>query len=204
MQINIRPPAVQDIPYLYEICLKTGKAGEDASALFKDPYMLGQYYAAPYAFYPDSICFIAAEDGIPQGYIVCAPDTEDYGKWLEKSWLPLLRERYPQPYPAEKIASETESRMALVFHKQHPVPQPAWYALYPAHLHIDLLKTIQGKGWGRRLMESLWSALSERKVPGLHLGVNRTNTGALAFYKKMGFSSLAEDEGGFTLGKALS
>jgi ribosomal protein S18 acetylase RimI-like enzyme len=194
---------MQDLPYLYEICLKTGKAGEDASALFKDPYMLGQFYAAPYAFYPDSICFIAATDEQPQGYIVCAPDTEAFGKWLEKSWLPLLRERYPVPYPVEKAVSLIESRMALAFHKQHPAPEQPWQALYPAHLHIDLLKTIQGKGWGRLLMETLWAALVERKVPGLHLGVSKANTGALAFYKKMGFSVLEEDARVLTLGKDL-
>jgi hypothetical protein len=54
----IRRAALSDLPYLYEICLKTGDAGKDASALFNDPYLMGQYYATPYLLFPAGICFV--------------------------------------------------------------------------------------------------------------------------------------------------
>ena len=54
----IRNVEFSDIPYLYEICLKTGASGKDAAGLFYDPYLLGQYYAAPYAFFEKELCFV--------------------------------------------------------------------------------------------------------------------------------------------------
>jgi hypothetical protein len=38
-KIIIRKAVLSDIPYLYDICLKTGDKGNDASALFYDPYI---------------------------------------------------------------------------------------------------------------------------------------------------------------------
>jgi ribosomal protein S18 acetylase RimI-like enzyme len=76
-----------------------------------------------------------------------------------------------------------------------------WLADYPAHLHIDLLPRIQQKGIGRNLMDALFAELARQKVRGLHLGVGSSNTGAVAFYKRTGFSVLEEEEWGFTLGR---
>jgi ribosomal protein S18 acetylase RimI-like enzyme len=67
-----------------------------------------------------------------------------------------------------------------------------------------MLDTVQGQGLGRKMMETLLAALAERGVRGIHLGMSRTNTGAAAFYRKLGFSVLEEDEGGLSLGRLLS
>ncbi|MDR2797203.1 MAG: hypothetical protein LBB80_02570 [Treponema sp.] len=61
MAVLVRPACGSDLPYLYEICLKTGDAGNDASGLFYDPLLLGQYYGAPYFFYDPSLCFVAKD-----------------------------------------------------------------------------------------------------------------------------------------------
>jgi GNAT superfamily N-acetyltransferase len=203
MPIRIRPLVIQDTPYLYEICLKTGDAGKDASPLFADPYLLGQYYAAPYALYPNALGFIVEKDWLPRAYIVSVPDSAAFRLWMERVWLPPLRERYPLPYPAEKTASESELRLINLLYTDRTGARPPWYASYPAHLHIDLLPDIQGQGWGRKLTRVLFDALAEQKVPGLHLGVSRRNPGAMAFYDKIGLSVLEEDEKGQTRGKAL-
>ena len=36
-----------DLRDLYRICLRTGKSGDDATALYRDPDLLGHIYAAP-------------------------------------------------------------------------------------------------------------------------------------------------------------
>ena len=66
-EINIRRAVLSDLPYLYEICLKTGDSGNDATEFFLDPFVLGQYYAAPYLLYPAGICFVAEHECRPQG-----------------------------------------------------------------------------------------------------------------------------------------
>jgi ribosomal protein S18 acetylase RimI-like enzyme len=201
---SIRPAAGSDIPYFYEICLKTGDAGKDATALFYDPWILGQYYAAPYLFFPGSLCFAAENEGIPGGYILCAPDTEAFNRWMDTVWLPPLRQRYRQPYPAEKILSYFESNMIMLINR-HPGADllSSWYGEYPAHIHIDLLPEIQGRGAGSALIETLLASLRKQGCPGLHLGVSRRNTGALAFYAKTGFTRLEEHDWGFTLGRRI-
>jgi ribosomal protein S18 acetylase RimI-like enzyme len=200
---DIRTAVASDIPYLYEICLKTADSGKDASALYFDHYLVGQYYAAPYLFYDCPLCFVVEQDGIPRGYIVCAADTTDFNKWMEAEWLPVLRQRYRLPYPEDKTRSPLEAHLVAAIHNDLSEAMPPELADYPAHLHIDLLPSIQGAGWGRKLIETLVAALRERNIPGVHLGVSSTNTGAIAFYRKVGFTVLREDTWGFVLGRRL-
>jgi ribosomal protein S18 acetylase RimI-like enzyme len=203
MSIRIRPAVYSDIPYLYEICLKTGDSGKDASTLFNDPHLLGQYYAAPYLFYDISLCFIAENDLTPEGYIIATADTRAFNTWLEKEWLPPLRTRYPQPYPQERLLSPMEGSVRSRLHGSHsPVADP-WQDTYPAHLHIDLLPSLQGKGSGRALMETLFEKLTSIGCPGIQLGVSGTNIGAIGFYKKLGFAVLEEKDWGLQMGKKV-
>jgi ribosomal protein S18 acetylase RimI-like enzyme len=66
---------------------------------------------------------------------------------------------------------------------------------YPAHLHIDLLPSGQRRGLGRRLMNTYLDALRERGVPGVHLTMDPANTGARAFYDRLGFTELPHPAG---------
>jgi GNAT superfamily N-acetyltransferase len=203
-EISIRRAVLSDIPYLYEICLKTGDEGKDAAPLFFDPYLIGNYYAAPYLLFPEGICFVAEYQYRPQGYIIAVPDTAAFSKWMEEQWLPPVRKRCPRPFPPEIVRTEKEKHILEMIHKkQFPLDAAdrPWLADYPAHLHIDLLPILQGKGAGRSLMDALFTELKRQKVPGLHLGVSAPNTGAIAFYRKLGFSVLKEQEWGFTMGK---
>ena len=75
---------------------------------------------------------------------------------------------------------------------------------YPAHLHIDLLPETQGKGLGRALIETLFAELRRRGVRGLHLGMDPANSGAAAFYERIGLVRLAESADGLTYGISFS
>jgi GNAT superfamily N-acetyltransferase len=204
--VRIRPALAADTPYFYEICLKTGDAGKDASALFFDPFLLGHYFAAPYLFFPQGVCFAAEYQFRPQGYIIAVPDTGAFNRWMEETWLPPLRRQYPLPFPPQRLRSETESRLMMTIRGSHLPPEPPapWLAAYPAHLHINLLPEIQGRGTGRLLMDTLCAELIRCGVPGVHLGVNARNSSAMAFYRKMGFSVLQEESWGPVMGKALN
>jgi ribosomal protein S18 acetylase RimI-like enzyme len=202
-EINIRRAAGSDIPYLYKICLETGASGKDATADFSDPWLIGQYYAAPYLFYPDALAFAAEEAALPQGYILSAPDSAAFYHWMETVWLHPLRVRYGKAFAEKSSTTSREKEIAwLINTDQHSMISP-YETEYPAHLHIDLLPGLQGKGAGRRLINTLFDELRRRKVPGLHLGVAKDNEGAIAFYKKMNFSVLEEHQWGRTLGIKL-
>ncbi|MDR3303667.1 MAG: GNAT family N-acetyltransferase [Treponema sp.] len=205
MEALIRDALASDIPHCYEICLKTGAAGKDAASFFHDPHLLGQYYVGPYLFYgADSICLIAEADSLPMGYIVAVSDTTAFSRWMETVWLPPLRRRYPPTYPLQKTASDYEASVISLLNRcLTDAAAPAWLAAFPAHLHIDLLPPLQGRGVGRALMNTLLAQLEKRGCPGLHLGVAKNNTGAIAFYHKMGFTELDESKHGFTMGRKV-
>jgi len=200
----IRKAVLADIPYIYEICQKTGDNGKDATELFFDQYLLGHYYAAPYLIFPQNICFVVEYQYRPQGYIITATDTIAFCKWMEEEWLPPLRKRYPLPFPQDKIRSDKEQKIIEYLHlSQFPIDpdDEPLFKEYPAHLHIDLLSTLQGKGMGRTLTDMVFAELKQQGIPGLHLGVSSSNTGAVGFYQKLGFSVLKEHNWGFTMGK---
>lgn len=206
----IRQARLTDLPYAYGICLRTAASGADATELFSDPFLVGQYYAAPYILHDPSLCFIAEEDHVPKGYIVGTDNTVAYETWLEAEWLPPLREQYPLALleaPGADSMSLNQANLIRNVNRSHPDKERTnapWMPAFPAHLHIDLLPDLQGKGCGRLLMEKLFTALTERGCPGLHLGVDAKNVNAIGFYGKLGFETLEEYDWGLILGKNLA
>ena len=189
MTFHIRPYRSSDLPDLYRICLLTGDSGQDASSLYKDPHLLGHFYAAPYAVLEPELAFVLEDDAGNCGYIIGALNSHAFEKRMNGEWLPPLRERYPLPLESDP---SPDAGMIRAIHQGYHTGVEAGF--YPAHLHIDLLERAQGQGQGKRLMHTLWAKLRALEVPGVHLGVNKRNTGGVAFYKKLGFEQL-EDYG---------
>jgi ribosomal protein S18 acetylase RimI-like enzyme len=189
------------MPYLYRICLKTANAGKDASGQFLDEALPGHYYAAPYLVYDRQLCFIAEEGSQPCGYIVAASHSPTFYDWMNTEWLPPLRKQRPLPPPSG--LTDMERRFIALLHRNPAENPPPYIEEYPAHLHINLMDGHQGKGLGRALMDALFSALNRGGVSGVHLGVARSNTGAVFFYTALGFSLLDETPDTFFMGKKL-
>ena len=93
------------------------------------------------------------------------------------------RERWPKPE-----TERTRQDGILIYAYGRRAGAEPYAQGYPAHLHIDLLPELQGQGWGRRPRDAE-AALRERGVTGLHLVASTGNTGALAFYPRLGFTA---------------
>ena len=198
---RIRPADPGDTDALYDICLRTGLHGEDASAVHRDPRLLGEVYVGPYLAHALDLAFVVADDqDNPLGYVLGVEDTAAFETWAESSWWPGLRARYPLgTYPA----GSADEQVVRLIHAPERTPRTVVEA-YPAHLHVDLLPTAQGGGNGRRLLETLFGALRARGVPGVHLGVSTRNPRAVAFYGHLGFETLDADEHGARLALHLN
>ncbi len=179
----LRPYDAADLRDLYRVCLLTGDSGADASHLYTDPDLIGHIWAAPYPVADPSLTFVVDDDDGVAGYVVGTADTVAFDAWLEEHWWPPLRARYPLP-PDEDTP---DARLVARLHHPPPSDPPVGY---PAHLHIDLLPRVQGRGFGRRLIDTLCAALAERGVPGVHLGVGARNQRARAFYPHLGFGEV--------------
>jgi GNAT superfamily N-acetyltransferase len=187
----IRPVESGDLDALYDVCLRTGDAGGDATSRFADPRLLGEVYVGPYLMMPSGIGFTAIEEGVPSGYVLAAVDTRRFEAECEVEWWPALRERHPQPVADDPSTDDAEV-IALIHDPESPPDTVV--ARYPAHLHIDLLPVLQGRGVGRQMMDRLLDELRARGVPGVHLGVDARNERAVGFYEHLGFDRIDDTD----------
>lgn len=189
---SIRSYHPNDLDTLYDICLKTGDTGEDATELYDDPKLLGHLYAAPYAVLEPDLTFVLENSAGVCGYILGALDSREFDERLEREWFPALREQYPQPASDPKTWTR-DKRIINGFYEDRS-DNDDLLTDYPSHLHIDLLPHAQGRGNGRALMETFLEALKAKGSPGVHLGTSPQNVRAERFYKKMGFHELKRHE----------
>ncbi len=186
----MRPGTVHDLPGVYRVCLLTGAGGSDASPLHDDPDLLGHVWAGPYLTFPDAVTRILHDEHGVAGYCLAVPDTVAFERWVDRAWLPPLRERHPRG------SGSTPADATLVERLHHPLRTDAvLLAEHPAHLHVDLLPRLQGQGWGRRVVEAVLEGLAEVGADGVHLGVDDSNTRAQAFYERLGFTELTSATG---------
>ena len=60
--VLIRSAVADDRDALYDICLRTGDAGSDATALYRDPELIGAIWAGPYLALEPDLSFVAVGD----------------------------------------------------------------------------------------------------------------------------------------------
>ena len=195
----IRPYRDADADALYDVCLRTGADGEDASGRHRDPRLLGSVYVGPYLAFEPGLAFVLDDGGGAQGYVLGARDTLAFERACARHWWPALRARYAGvTFPAGGADADV---VALL--RDPPATNLDVVRDFPSHLHIDLLPRCQGAGLGRRLIETLLRALTATGSPGVHLGVSATNHRAIGFYRRMGFVELGAEGGGVTMGRRL-
>lgn len=181
---SIRPYRPSDHDDVYEVCLRTGAAGGDATGRYSSDELISDVFAGPYLALEPELAFVVDVGGRVAGYVIGAADTRRFVDAYRAEWVPVFAARYPRqaPTPGEQWlfdAGYEPERMIV-----------AEVDEYPAHLHIDLLPELQGQGMGRTLIRTLLGALRERGVPALHLGLAAENTAARAFYDRVGFHEL--------------
>ena len=187
--VEIRAFQPADLDHLYSICLVTGAGGEDATALYRDPKLLGHIYAAPYALLSPHSVFVAEDAEGLGGYIVGAPDTRDFEARLETEWWPRLRTRYRDPAGEPCAGWDRDQLMSYKIHHPDRTADEIVEA-YPSHLHINLLPQLRGAGIGRRLMERWLATVREMGSRGAHLAVGAGTRRAIRFYRACGFREL--------------
>jgi ribosomal protein S18 acetylase RimI-like enzyme len=194
----IRAYRPTDLEQLYEICLRTGDAGRDATHLVTDPHLYGHIWAAPYGLHePEHAFVLTGDDDTARGYVLGALDSRAFEATLEAEYWPTLRERYP-----EGSGDGLDALLITLLHHP-PVAHDEVVGEYPSHLHIDLLPEAQGAGFGRRMMDTLLEALQRDGSRGVHFGVSPKNERALAFYAHLGFATLHRGATNYTLGMKL-
>lgn len=196
--MEIRPFEAPDLDRLYEICLRTGASGNDASELVVEPRLFGELYAGPYAVLEPEHALVVDDGGLAVGYCLAALDTRAFEARCETEWWPPLRARHPMGTGGNDL----DELLTSLLHRRHAEGDDI-VAVYPSHLHIDLLPEAQGTGRGRALMEAMHDRLRRDGSSGVHLSVSARNVRALGFYAHLGYEELSADGFGHTLGLRL-
>ena len=187
----------RDLPAIYEICLRTAAAGQDATGLYGDREWPGQFWSAPYALFEPDLAFVLREGDRAVGYVVGARDTAAFQARLDREWWPALRRRYADYVATSEHDAEALRRLA------EPEGMDPRLAGYPAHLHINLLPGSQRGGWGRRMVERELDALASVGARAVHLGVSMKNAPVMAFYEKLGFEEIFRTAKAIYMGRTL-
>lgn len=182
---TIRPFRAEDLDALHAICLQTGDHGQDATAHYADPRIIGEIYAAPYAVLEPGLAFVAEDAEGVAGYIVGTKDTRAFEARCEAEWWPKLREAYADPRGTQPAGWTWDQKRAFQIHRPSASPE-AVVAAAPEHLHINLLPRLQGQGMGTAMLDTwLWAAGGRA-----HLGCDIENLRAQHFYDAYGFKRL--------------
>ena len=181
---SIRSYHSKDTENLKKICIKTASPAFQGKKLTETA--LVDVYCRYYIENEPESCFVLAdENDMAQGYVLCAKNYDEYKKIFKKKYLKTWN-------PVTLIMGNFALKSIKDYVKE-----------YPAHLHIDLLPECQGKGYGRKLIETLIGCLREKEIKGLMLHVSMENEGARAFYAKCGFKVLYADKHDVLMGMQM-
>jgi GNAT superfamily N-acetyltransferase len=191
--LQLRPYLLNDLESLYAISLATGAAGGDASHLYRDGRLMGAIYSAPYAVLAPDRVLVAADEAGVGGFVAGAFDTEAWQDRLDRCWWPQLRRQYPMPDLRSRGEWNIDQRRVDMIHHPERTP-PQVTRAYPAHLHLNLMPRLQGRGIGRRLLLEWLSLARTHGVLSIHVGVNRANQRAIGFWAAMGLRTVTPPE----------
>lgn len=186
MTMRIRSLEPRDAAAVARICRLTGRGGDDATGDHLDDEVLADVYATPYVEHSTGFGVVVVDDADEvMGYLLGTIDTVAFSRWFVEEWWPSVSADRVARTPADEslLSAAADPDRMLV----------SCVDDYPAHLHIDLLQAARGAGIGRRLVEAASRQLRERGVPGVHLVVGASNDGAIAFYRRTGFTEMSED-----------
>ncbi|HWS58290.1 MAG TPA: GNAT family N-acetyltransferase [Actinotalea sp.] len=183
--LTVRPYRPADRDDVYDVCVRTGDAGADARGRFSTDDLLPDVYAGPYLALEPELATVVDDGTRVVGYVLGTADTTAWAAANRARWLPTVADRYPLVEPP----TTPEDRLVALLHHPERAVHPE-LADHPAHLHVDLLPQVQGRGLGRLLLRTFLTSLRVRGVPAVHLGASATNTAALAFYDRLGFREL--------------
>jgi ribosomal protein S18 acetylase RimI-like enzyme len=176
-----RPTDFDDVT---RVCLLTAAGGGDATGQHVSDDLMPDIFVRPYVLFEPDWAWVV-DDGAASGYIIGTPDTRAFVARYRAKWVPAFAEKYVHVDPP--VTHDEVIRHLGFVPERMLIPE---VDEYPAHLHIDLLPHLQGQGLGRQLIGTLVDALRSAGVPGLHLSMNPENTGARAFYDRLGFEEL--------------
>lgn len=177
------------------ICCETGKSG---APIEQDRWkFFGEHWVGPYQTILPDWTWVAIESTQNQadeviGYLTGCPDSALLArKRVFRFDFPLILSILHKSYPINTdVKRYLKRRFKLEKTPEGLFPENVssmLRTLYPAHLHINLTEKARGNGTGRKLIETYFEALREKRVCGVHV---HCGSAPVPFYERLGFQKL--------------
>ncbi|MEZ5296376.1 MAG: GNAT family N-acetyltransferase [Ilumatobacteraceae bacterium] len=164
---------------MYDICVVRPTPGD---VFVRRPDLPGRVGGCVRRTRPERLRLVNDGD-VPVGYVIGALDSRSFER-DERDWWPCW-----ERHRSGRVRPSATGPRSFVRHRS---PRRGRRRL--PHLHIDLLPEAQGRGAGRRLIETLTASLAADGSRGVHLGVAMQNENARAFYERVGFAEFARTD----------
>ena len=184
--VVLRPYEPADRAEVRRICFDTGYMGEPEWQ-WRDRESFADLYTAYYTDAEPQSAIVAERAGVVEGYLLGCLDS---GRaWSEAStFVRLLRHRWIAVRPSTaRFVWRSFADVARDRLRGRPLPEPVRDDRWPAHLHIDLLPGIRGRGVGAAMLRIWLARLEDAGVAGCHVQTLAENTRAVAAFESVGF-----------------
>jgi ribosomal protein S18 acetylase RimI-like enzyme len=192
LNATIRPYRDNDKAAVYDVCVRTARAGRGARGRYSTDDLVPDIVAGPYLFLEPQHAYVLDNGERAVGYIIGTASTPDFVAGYRDRWLARLRDRYQQL--SGPPLTEEEQRLDTMFHPERwLLPE---LAPHPAHLHINLLTGYRRSGHGRQMMSTFLASVAAAGAPSCYLFVRPENVGARRFYERLGWRQIEVSDPG--------
>lgn len=189
--IVIRPYEPSDRGMVRRICFATGYMGEPEWQ-WREPESFADLFTSYYTDVEPGSSLVAEKGGVVEGYLLGCVDSRRawseakvFGRLLVRRGIAFRPGTAPFVWRSFLDAATEGIR-------RRPLPSAVHDARWPAHLHIDLMPSIRGRGVGSTLMRTWLQRLQELAVPGCHVQTLAENHRAISSFESVGFERKGE------------
>jgi len=186
LSTTIRPYRDSDKAAVYDVCVRTARAGRGVGGRYSTDDLVPDVVAGPYLLLEPRHAYVLDNGERAVGYIIGTANTTDFVAAYQERWLPRLRDRY-QPL-SDPPVTEEEHRLDVMFHPERLLRPEL--APHPAHLHVNLLAGYRRQGHGQELMSTFLASVATSGAPSCWLSMRRANIDASRFYERLGWQPI--------------
>ena len=184
--VVLRPYETRDRSRVRHICFATGYMG-DPEWQWHDLESYADLYTSYYTDAEPESALVAERGGVVEGYLLGCVDSRSawseaaiFGRLLRRRWIAF------RPGTA-RFVWRSFGDVAVARLRGKAIPASVYDERWPAHLHIDLLPAIRGRGVGGALMKAWLGRIEDLGVPGCHVQTLAENVRAIAAFRSVGF-----------------
>lgn len=198
--LTIRPYEPGDRAAVRHVCCETADAGDPVEGFFSDRELIADLATRYYTDFEPETSWVA-ETGVAEtggsvvGYLTGSVDTKRFERVTSRriagpAIAAAIRRGALRRRETWRMLSVLP-RILAAFAGQRRRP----LEMYPAHLHLNILRESRGRHAGGQLLRAFMERLRVAGIRGVHATVRGDNAAGRSFFEHQGFAGI----GGYTI-----